>query len=152
MDNHLVVADAWIRRVRNHPSILFWDITDARDPDFCVPLLRKVKALDQTRIAEVTFDHTVADAELVELIDCYRLFSGLDHIEATIHEINSNPEFPVKPVRVGEVGIFNGADWGWDSDPPLMEGWWDFLRSIREWNLHGLQTFHLVDMDYRGPH
>ena len=150
MDNHLVVADAWIRRVRNHPSILFWDITDARDPDFCVPLLRKVKALDQTRIAEVTFDHTVADAELVELIDCYRLFSGLDHIEATIHEINSNPEFPVKPVRVGEAGIFNGADWGWDNDPPLMEGWWDFLRSIRERNLHGLQTFHLVDMDYRG--
>ena len=149
MGNHLAVADAWIRRVRNHPSILFWGITDARDPDFCVPLLRKVKALDQTRIAEVTFDHTVADTELVELIDCYRLFSGLEHIEATIHEIQSNPELPVKPTRVGEAGIFDGADWGQDNDPPLIDGWWDFLRSIQERNLHGLQTFHLVDMDYR---
>ncbi|MBB15831.1 hypothetical protein CMK22_11205 [Candidatus Poribacteria bacterium] len=149
MEHHLLVADTWIRRVRNHPSILFWDITDARDPDFCVPLLRRVKALDQTRIAEVTFDHTVANAELVELIDCYRLFSSLEHIEATICEISSNPNLPVKPVRVGEAGIFDGADWGSDKDPPLMDGWWDFLLSIRKRNLHGLQTFHLVDMDYR---
>ena len=56
MENHLAVADAWIRRTRNHPSILFWDVTDARDPAFCVPLLRKVKELDRTRVAEVTFD------------------------------------------------------------------------------------------------
>ena len=32
MDHHLAVADHWIRSARNHPSILFWDITDARDP------------------------------------------------------------------------------------------------------------------------
>ena len=102
----LAVADYWIRSVRNHPSILFWDITDARDPEYCVPLLRKVKELDDSRIAEVTFDPSVATDELIELIDCYRLFSGLENIEASIDEIRSG--LPVKPIRVGEAGIFDG--------------------------------------------
>ena len=91
MENHLAVADAWIRRTRNHPSILFWDVTDARDPAFCVPLLRKVKELDRTRVAEVTFDPGVADSELVELIDCYRLFSGLEQIEAAVEAVRRRP-------------------------------------------------------------
>ncbi len=150
MESHLTVADAWLRRARNHPSILFWDVTDAREPAFCVPLLRKVKELDPTRIAEVTFDPEVADAELVELIDCYRLFSGLEHIETSIHQIRSNPHYPLKPLRVGEAGIFDHADWGADEEPPLMEGWGDFLARIPERNIHGLQTFFLADMDYRG--
>ena len=150
MDNHLTVADAWIKRVRNHPSILFWDITDAREPEFCVPLLRKVKALDYTRIAEVTFDPNVANKELIELIDCYRLFSGLDHIEASIDKVRDDPNFPVKPVRVGEAGIFESGTWDLNGDPPLMDGWWDFLLNVEERNVHGLQTFFLVDMDYRG--
>ena len=150
VEDHLAVADAWIRRSRNHPSILFWDVTDARDPAWCVPLLRKVKELDPTRIAEVTFDVGAADADLVALIDCYRLFSGLAPIEAAIDEIRSNPELPVKPMRVGEAGIFDGADWDVDAEPPLMEGWWEFLTRIPERMIHGLQTFHLIDMDYRG--
>jgi hypothetical protein len=150
LDDHLAVADAWIRRSRNHPSILFWDITDARAPDFCVPLLRKVKELDRTRIAEVTFDHEVADAELVELIDCYRLFSSLEKIEAAIETIRTDPELPVKPVRVGEAGIFAEAGWGAEEEPPLMEGWWEFLVGMPRRNIHGLQTFYLTDMDYRG--
>ena len=150
MENHLAVADEWIRRVRNHPSILFWDITDAREPGFCVPLLRKVKELDRTRIAEVTFDPEVASPELVDLIDCYRLFSGLDAIEGAIEKVRSDPRYPVKPVRVGEAGIFEGADWDSAQAPPLQEGWWEFLLSLAERNVHGLQTFHLADMDYRG--
>ena len=107
---------------KNHPSILFWDITDARSPNSGVPLLRKVKALDHTRIAEITFDHTAADDELVSLIDCYRLFSGLDHIEASIHQIRSNPALPVKPIRIGEAGIFDSAAWEKDNQSPLMGG------------------------------
>ena len=103
----LAVADYWMRSVRNHPSILFWDITDARDPEYCVPLLRKVKELDDSRIAEVTFDPSVATDELIELIDCYRLFSGLENIEASIDEIRGG--LPVKPIRVGEAGIFDGG-------------------------------------------
>ena len=150
MRNHLDVADVWLRRSRNHPSILFWDITDARAPSFCVPLLRKVKEVDPTRIAEVTFDPGEASPEEVDLIDCYRLFSGRENIEAAVAEIRSNPKFPVKPVRVGEAGIFEGAHWGTDEEPPLMEGWWDFLVGLPERNIHGLQTFHLADMDYRG--
>ena len=102
----LAVADYWIRSVRNHPSILFWDITDAREPEYCVPLLRKVKELDDSRIAEVTFDPSVATDELIELIDCYRLFSSLESIEASIDEIRGG--LPVKPIRVGEAGIFAG--------------------------------------------
>jgi len=113
-------------------------------------LLRKVKELDPTRIAEVTFDAGAADADLVALIDCYRLFSGLAQIEAAIDEIRSNPELPVKPMRVGEAGIFDGPDWDVDAEPPLMEGWWEFLMRIPERTIHGLQTFHLADMDYRG--
>lgn len=148
MQSHLAVADYWIRRVRNHPSILFWDITDAREPAFCVPLLRKVKELDPTRIAEVTFDPAIANEELIELIDCYRLFSGREQIAASIATIRAT--LPVKPLRVGEAGIFAGAIWGTDAEPPLAEGWWDFLLQIPEHNIHGLQTFHLADMDYRG--
>ncbi|NKB72467.1 MAG: hypothetical protein GKR89_35775 [Candidatus Latescibacteria bacterium] len=150
MANHLEVADQWIRRSRNHPSILFWDITDARSPAFCVPLLRKVKELDPTRIAEVTFDPGEANAKLVELIDCYRLFSGLEHIEASIEKVRDPARFPVKPVRVGEAGIFDGAFWEADQEPPLQAGWWDFLVRLPQRNIHGLQTFHLADMDYRG--
>ena len=150
MNNHLAVADAWIRRTRNHPSILFWDVTDARDPAFCVPLLRKVKELDPTRVAEVTFDPGVADSELVELIDCYRLFSGLEQIEAAVEVVRSDPALPRKPVRVGEAGIFESGRWDLEGEPPLMEGWWDFLLSMPERNIHGLQTFFLCDMDYRG--
>ncbi|MCE2449289.1 MAG: hypothetical protein J4F35_13135 [Candidatus Latescibacteria bacterium] len=115
----LAVADYWIRSVRNHPSILFWDITDARDPEYCVPLLRKVKELDDSRIAEVTFDPSVATDELIELIDCYRLFSGLENIEASIDEIRSG--LLVKPIRVGEAGIFDGGSWGEQEEPPLGE-------------------------------
>ncbi len=148
MEHHLTVADHWIRRVRNHPSILFWDITDARDPAYCVPLLRKVKELDQSRIAEVTFDPSVADADLIELIDCYRLFSSLESIEQSIETIRG--ELPVKPVRVGEAGIFQAGSWGDDEEPPLQEGWGDFLPTMGERNIHGLQTFFLADMDYRG--
>ena len=148
MHSHLAVADHWLRRVRNHPSILFWDITDAREPVFCVPLLRKVRELDPSRIAEVTFDPAVADDELIELIDCYRLFSSREQIEASIETIRAT--LPLKPVRVGEAGIFASAIWEDDKEPPLMEGWWDFLTQIPERNIHGLQTFHLADMDYRG--
>ena len=148
MQSHLAVADHWIRRVRNHPSILFWDITDAREPAFCVPLLQKVKELDPSRIAEVTFDPEIADGELIELIDCYRLFSSREHIEASIDAIRA--ELPVKPVRVGEAGIFDGAKWDGDKEPPLGEGWGDFLPRLAELNIHGLQTFHLADMDYHG--
>jgi beta-glucuronidase len=148
MQHHLAVADAWIRRSRNHPSILFWDITDARDPAFCVPLLRKVKQLDPSRIAEVTFDPTQADDELIELIDCYRLFSSLEQIEASIAAIRAG--LPVKPIRVGEAGIFAGTEWPKDEEPPLMDGWADFLERLPERNIHGLQTFHLADMDYHG--
>ncbi len=32
----------------------------------------------------------------------------------------------------------------------LPEGWWEFLISMPQRNVHGLQTFHLADMDYRG--
>ncbi len=148
MEHHLTVADHWIRRVRNHPSILFWDITDARDPGYCVPLLRKVKELDESRIAEVTFDPSVADAELIELIDCYRLFSSLESIEQSMETIRG--ELPVKPVRVGEAGIFEKGSWGDDEEPPLQKGWWEFLTTMGERNIHGLQTFFLADMDYRG--
>ena len=148
MQSHLAVADHWVRRVRNHPSILFWDITDAREPAFCVPLLRKVKELDPTRIAEVSFEPHVADEELIELIDCYRLFCGLESVEEYIETIRS--KLPVKPLRVGEAGIFEGSIWGADEDPPLKEGWWDMLVRIPELNIHGLQTFHLADMDYHG--
>jgi hypothetical protein len=146
MATHLAVADNWIRRSRNHPSILFWDVTDARDPDFCVPLLRKVKELDQTRIAEVTFEPYTADDELIGLIDCYRLFSSLETIQEAVEVIRA--ELPVKPIRVGEAGIFAGPEWGHDEAPPLMEGWEEFLQQIPNLNLHGLQTFHLADMDY----
>ena len=147
-EHQLAVADYWIRSVRNHPSILFWDITDARDPEYCVPLLRKVKELDDSRIAEVTFDPSVATDELIELIDCYRLFSGLENIEASIDEIRGG--LPVKPIRVGEAGIFDGGSWGEQEEPPLGEGWGEFLTSMPERNIHGLQTFFLADMDYRG--
>ncbi len=150
MDNHLAVADVWLRRARNHPSILFWDITDAREPHFCVPLLRKVKELDQTRIAEVTFDVDLADADLIELVDCYRLFSGLDNIEAAIEKIRTDPRYPRKPLRVGEAGIFTQGAWGAEEEPPLQDGWWDFLMRIAERNIHGLQTFYFADMDYHG--
>lgn len=146
METHLAVADNWIRRSRNHPSILFWDVTDAREPEFCVPLLRKVKQLDQTRIAEVSFEPHKADDELISLIDCYRLFSGLETIKEVVETIKS--ELPVKPIRVGEAGIFDGAEWGHDEQPPLMEGWAEFLPQIVDLNVHGLQTFHLADMDY----
>ena len=148
MEHHLAVADHWIRSARNHPSILFWDITDARDPAYCVPLLRKVKELDQSRIAEVTFDPSVADADLIELIDCYRLFSSLESIEQSIETIRG--ELPVKPVRVGEAGIFEKGSWGDDEEPPLQKGWWEFLTTMGERGIHGLQTFFLADMDYRG--
>jgi len=147
--NHLAVSDAWIRRDRNHPSILFWDVTDAREPGFCIPLLRKVKSLDSTRLAEVTYDYQMASDELRELIDTYRLFSGLENIEAAIQSIRSNPDLPVKPIRVGEAGIFARGVWDADEDPPLMEGWEDFLLSMPQRNIHGLQTFYLTDMDYR---
>ena len=155
LDSHVAVLDAWIRRTRNHPSILFWDVTDARDPAFCVPLLRRARELDASRILEVTFDHDTADDELVDLIDCYRLFSSLEHIEAAIAAVRTDPRFPVRPLRVGEAGIFErqgeerGA-WGADEEPPLMAGWWEFLTSMPARNIHGLQTFYLTDMDYRG--
>jgi hypothetical protein len=148
LESHLEVVGEWLRRARNHPCILFWDITDARDPAYCVPLLRKVKELDPTRIAEVTFDPAAADAELVELIDCYRLFSGLGQIEASIQAVRSG-QYPVKPVRVGEAGIFSQPSWPADQEPPLLEGWGEFLARLPGRNLHGLQTFYLADMDYR---
>ena len=150
MEHHLAVADHWMRSVRNHPSILFWDITDARDPEYCVPLLRKVKELDRSRIAEVTFDPSTADAELIELIDCYRLFSSLQSIEQSIETIRR--ELPVKPVRVGEAGIFTSSHWDEteEEQPPLHEGWEQFLPAMGERNIHGLQTFFFADMDYRG--
>jgi len=154
-DSHLAVLDAWVRRARNHPSILFWDVTDARDPAFCVPLLRRARELDASRILEVTFDHEVANDELIGLIDCYRLFSSLEHIEAAIATVRTDPKYPVKPLRVGEAGIFsrqrdNPGVWGADEEPPLTDGWWDFLTSMPSRNIHGLQTFYLTDMDYRG--
>ncbi|MFH1569888.1 MAG: glycoside hydrolase family 2 TIM barrel-domain containing protein, partial [Gemmatimonadota bacterium] len=153
--HHLAVLEAWMRRSRNHPSILFWDVTDARDPAFCVPLLERARQLDDTRILEVTFDQESADERLVELIGCYRLFSSLEKIEAAIAGVRSDPRFPVKPVRVGEAGIFRSPAgeagvWGPEEDPPLMPGWWDFLARMPERHLHGLQTFYLTDMDYRG--
>jgi len=83
LDNHLAAVGGYDARVII-PLYLLWDITDTREPAFCVPLLRKMKELDRTRIAEVTFDHKIVDTEIVKLIDYYRLFSGLDHIEAAI--------------------------------------------------------------------
>ncbi|MFH1567868.1 MAG: glycoside hydrolase family 2 TIM barrel-domain containing protein, partial [Gemmatimonadota bacterium] len=153
--HHLAVLEHWMRRGRNHPSILLWDVTDARDPAFCVPLLERARQLDDTRILEVTFDQESADEQLVELIGCYRLFSSLEKIEAAIAGVRSDPRFPVKPVRVGEAGIFRSAAgeagvWAADEEPPLMPGWWDFLGRLPERHLHGLQTFYLTDMDYRG--
>jgi hypothetical protein len=148
--NHLEVVDHWIRRDRNHPSILFWDVTDAREPEFCIPLLRKVKELDRTRIVEVTYDHEIATPELAELIDTYRLFSSLERIEAAIAAIRGNPDLPVKPIRVGEAGIFaSGVGVAADEVSALTEGWWEFLVAMPERNIHGLQTFFLTDMDYR---
>ena len=150
MANHLAVADAWLRRSRNHPSILFWDITDAREPDFCVPLLRKVAQIDPTRIAEVTFDPAIADAEMIDLIGCYRLFSGLENIEASIATVRNDRQMPVKPLRVGEAGIFVEARSAPEEPLRLEDGWAEFLESMPTRNIHGLQTFFLADMDYRG--
>ena len=150
VESHLAVTDCWLRRSRNHPSILFWDITDAPDPAFCNPLLRKVAQLDPSRVAEVAFDPELADAETVSLIGCYRLFNGLEQIESAIAEIGSNPRLPQKPMRVGEAGIFENADCDPDTPLPLMQGWWEFLLNMPERNIHGLQTFFLADMDYRG--
>ena len=151
--NNLAICETWIRRERNHPSILFWDVTDSRSPRFCVPLLRLAAELDPTRIAEVTYDHTLASPELIELIGAYRLFSDRQHIEAAIDFIRSNPQLPVKPIRVGEAGIFGAASWGYDETPPPMregEDWIDFLERMPERNIHGLQTFYLTDQDGRG--
>ena len=150
--DNLAICETWIRRERNHPSIFFWDVTDCRLPRFCVPLLRRARELDPSRIAEVTYDHTVATPELVELIGTYRLFSGRDDIEAAIEFIRSNPDLPVKPIRVGEAGIFAQAAWGYDEAPPLREedGWLEFLERMPEHRIHGLQTFYLTDQDDRG--
>ncbi len=152
LENDLAICETWIRRDRNHPSILFWDVTDSREPRFAVPLLRRAKGLDSTRIREVTYDHTSASPELVELIDSYRLFSDREHIEETIDFIRSNPEMPVKPIRVGEAGIFEQKTWGYDEAPPMKEGedWLDFLESMPERKIHGLQTFYFIDQDTRG--
>ena len=147
VDNHLEVVDAWIRRDRNHPSILFWDVTDTWAPEYCVPLLTRVKQLDASRIREVTYNDS--PRELVDLVDTYRLFAGLEKIEASISKVRAG-DLPVKPVRVGEAGIFNGAKWGYDEQPPMLPGWLDFIKGLPGRNVHGLQTFHLTDMDYRG--
>ncbi|HUW31815.1 MAG TPA: glycoside hydrolase family 2 TIM barrel-domain containing protein, partial [Planctomycetota bacterium] len=147
LDHHREVADAWIRRDRNHPSILFWDVTDTWAPEYCVPLLTTVKLLDDTRMREVTYNDS--PRELVDLVSDYRLFAGLDKIEASIKKIRAG-ELPVKPIRVGEAGIFKGAKWGYDEQPPMLPGWLDFINSLPGRNIHGLQTFHLTDMDYRG--
>ena len=87
--------------------------------------------------------------ELVDLVDVYRLFAGLEKIEASISKVRAGA-LPVKPVRVGEAGIFAGAKWGYDEQPPMLPGWLDFINSLPGRNIHGLQTFHLTDMDYRG--
>jgi hypothetical protein len=150
--DNLAICETWIRRERNHPSIFFWDVTDCRLPQFCVPLLRRARELDPSRIAEVTYDHSVATPELVELIGTYRLFSSKDSIEAAIEFIRSNPDLPVKPIRVGEAGIFAQGSWGYDEAPPLRQedGWLEFLERMPECRIHGLQTFYLTDQDDRG--
>ncbi|MBI4531068.1 MAG: hypothetical protein HY709_06050, partial [Candidatus Latescibacteria bacterium] len=150
LQNHLAVGEAWIRRDRNHPSILFWDVTDTWNPVYCLPLLRRVKELDATRIIEVTYSYQNTPPELLELIDTYRLFSGLEQIEEAIRSIRSRPDLPVKPIRVGEAGIFARNTWDAGDPPPMLPGWLDFLMSMPERNIHGLQTFYLTDMDYRG--
>ena len=149
--NNLAICETWIRRDRNHPSILFWDVTDSRQPRFGIPLLRRARELDSTRIAEVTYDYTIHSPELVELIDTYRLFSGKDHIEEAIRFIRSNPKMPVKPIRVGETGIFGQVSWGYDEAPPMRkeDDWLEFLGRMPERNIHGLQTFFLTDQDGR---
>ena len=150
--NNLAICETWIRRDRNHPSIFFWDVTDSRFPRFGVPLLRRARELDPTRIAEVTYDHTLASPELVELIGTYRLFSDREHIEEAITFIRSNPEMSVKPIRVGEAGIFGRRTWGYDEAPPMQEqeDWLEFLGRMPERKIHGLQTFYLTDQDDRG--
>ena len=147
VDRHLEIADVWIRRDRNHPSILFWDVTDTWEPAYCAPLLRKVKELDKTRIAEVTYNKS--PKEVVDLIDTYRLFSSRQKIEETISAIRANDDLPVKPIRVGEAGIFAESS-QFEREARLMEGWLDFIDRMPERNIHGLQTFFLTDMDYRG--
>ena len=148
VERHLDVADTWIRRDRNHPSILFWDVTDTWAPEFCIPLMRKVKSLDKSRIVEVTYNDS--PKEMVELIDTYRLFSGREQIEAAIAKIRADKALPVKPIRVGEAGIFAKGSWAYDEEPPMLPGWLDFVKSLPGRNIRGLQTFFITDMDYRG--
>ena len=152
LENNLAICENWIRRDRNHPSILFWDVTDSREPRFGVPLLRRAKELDNTRMREVTYDVTNHSPELVELLDTYRLFSAKEQIEEAIAFIRTNPEMPVKPIRVGEAGIFGRPTWDYDEAPPMREGedWLGFLESMPERNIHGLQTFYLIDQDGKG--
>ena len=152
LENNLAICETWIRRDRNHPSILFWDVTDSREPRFGIPLLRRAQELDDTRMREVTYDVTSHSPELVELVDTYRLFSDKEHIEEAIHFIRTNPEMPVKPIRVGEAGIFGRPTWDYDEAPPMQEGedWPEFLESMPERKIHGLQTFYLIDQDGKG--
>jgi len=148
LESHLRVVDSWVRRDRNHPSLLFWDVTDTWLADFCVPMMKKVKQLDRTRIVEVTYRD--APPEIVELIDAYRLFSGRDQINAAIESIRSSKTLPVKPIRVGEAGIFSKQSWGFDEAPPISDEWVAFLESVPARRIRGLHTFSLTDMDYRG--
>ena len=145
--DHCTVAETQVRRDRNHPSILFWDITDTWAPEYAVPLMKAVKGLDRSRLVEVTYND--APPEVLELIDVYRLFAGLPQIEASIKKIRESG-LPVKPIRVGEAGIFAKGSWGYDEQPPMLPGWLNFIKTLPGRNIHGLQTFFLTDMDYRG--
>lgn len=148
MQNHVRATEHWIRRDRNHPSILLWNVTDNWRPDYCMPLLRRARELDGTRITDATYRN--APPEMLELMDTYQLFSSLGRIQGQIESIRASAELPEKPIRVGEAGIFREYLWDFGVKPPLKEGWGEFIDSMPERKICGLQTFSLTDMDYRG--
>ena len=148
IEEHVRATEHWIRRDRNHPSILIWNVTDNWRPDYCVPLLRAARELDGTRITDATYRD--APPQMLELMDTYQLFGSLEQIRRQIERIRTAPDLPRKPIRVGEAGIFQQYKWDFDAEPRLKDGWAEFIESMPARKICGLQTFSLTDMDYRG--
>jgi hypothetical protein len=146
--NHVRATEQWIKRDRNHPSILIWNVTDNWGADYCVPLLRRAGQLDDTRITDAT--HRASPKEMVDLMDTYQLFGSLEQIGRQIERVRESADLPRKPIRVGEAGIFQEYKWDFDAEPRLKEGWAEFIDRMPEQQVCGLQTFSLTDMDYRG--